>query len=191
MTFPFFLDKNASFFIMFLFFLPSARRMPNIFHGLRRKMREIFRKCAWRSLAVTCPRRSLTVTRVAAGSARPLAVTRVAASGCKWLIFPKSNTASLALGGHSSGCEWLQVADFPKIKYRAACVLNDKNEIMFGGQRIKWKQHDKHGSLISCDQKLAVDQLEEIKVDKQIKDSVPCSPVHHRCKRPTDPFLGN
>ena len=43
-----------------------------------------------RALAVTCGHlRSLAVTC----SRRSLAVTRVAASDCKWLIFPKSNTA--------------------------------------------------------------------------------------------------
>jgi len=59
----------------------------------------------------------------------------------------------------------------------------DKNDIMFVGQRIKWKTHDKHGPYISCDQKLAVDQLEEIKVDKQLKDSMTCSPQMHTAYR--------
>ena len=59
----------------------------------------------------------------------------------------------------------------------------DKNDIMFVGQRIKWKKHEKHGDFISCDQKLAVDQLEEIKVDKQMKDNVPCSPSMHTAYR--------
>jgi len=55
----------------------------------------------------------------------------------------------------------------------------DKNDIMFVGQRIKWKNHENFGSYISCDQKLAVDQLEEIKVEKHRKDNVPCSPSMH------------
>ena len=41
----------------------------------------------------------------------------------------------------------------------------DKNDIMFVGQRIKWKNHENFGNCVSCDQKLAVDQLEEIKVE--------------------------
>lgn len=64
----------------------------------------------------------------------------------------------------------------------------DKNDLMFVGQRKKWEKHDKHGSFISCDQKLAVDQLEEIKVDKQMKDNLT---VNRRCILPTDPFLVN
>ena len=105
MTFPFFFLKRTRLFSScFFLFLPSARRMPNIFHGLRRKMREIFRKCAWRSLAVTCP-----------CPRRSLAVTCGHSSGCRLCA---------ATCGHLRSLEWLQVADFPKIKYRAACVLN-------------------------------------------------------------------
>ena len=88
-------------------------------------MREIFRNCAWRSLAVTCGHSS---------GCRLCAATCGHSSGCKWLQvadFSKikyrvtCSRRSLAVTcGHSSGCEWLQVADFPKIKYRAACVLN-------------------------------------------------------------------
>ena len=72
----------------FFFFLPSARRMPNIFHGLRRKMREIFRKCAWRSLAVTCGH-------------LPSAVSCGHSSGCRLCA---------ATCGHLRSLEWLQVA---------------------------------------------------------------------------------
>ena len=38
----------------------------------------------------------------------------------------------------------------------------DKNDIMLVGQRIKWKTHDKFGPYISVDQKLAVDEVEEV-----------------------------
>ena len=59
----------------------------------------------------------------------------------------------------------------------------DKNDIMFVGQRIKWKTHDKHGPYISCDQKLAVDAVEEIKFDKNLKDNVACNPQMHTAYR--------
>ena len=52
----------------------------------------------------------------------------------------------------------------------------DKNDIIFVGQRIKWKTHDKYGSYISVDQKLAVDAVEEVKIDKTLKDNVQCNP---------------
>ena len=57
----------------------------------------------------------------------------------------------------------------------------DKNDIMFVGQRIKWKTHDKQGPYISCDQKLAVDAVEEIKFDKHLKDNVTVLLVILRC----------
>ena len=50
----------------------------------------------------------------------------------------------------------------------------DKNDIMFVGQRIKWKTHDKQGPYISCDQKLAVDAVEEIKFDKHLTKGQHC-----------------
>jgi len=59
----------------------------------------------------------------------------------------------------------------------------DKIDIMFVGQRITWKNHEKFGNYISCDQKLAVDQLEEIKVEKHMKDNMPCSPSMHTAYR--------
>ena len=59
----------------------------------------------------------------------------------------------------------------------------DKNDIMFVGQRIKWKTHDKYGPYISCDQKLAVDAVEEIKIDKTLKDNIQCNPQLHTAYR--------
>ena len=54
----------------------------------------------------------------------------------------------------------------------------DKNDIMFVGQRIRWKTREKTGPYISVDQKLAVDAVEEIKHDKHLKDSIACDPEH-------------
>ena len=59
----------------------------------------------------------------------------------------------------------------------------DKNDIMFVGQRIKWKTHDKQGPYISCDQKLAVDAVEEIKIAKHLKDNIACNPQMHTAYR--------
>ena len=135
-----------------------------------------------RSLAVTCPRRSLAVT---CGSAQPLAVTCGHSSGCKWLQvadFSKIKyrvtcsrrslavtrvaargglLRSLALGGllrslavtrvaagsarplavtcgHSSGCKWLQVADFSKIKYRVTCSRRSLAVTQVAASGCKW-----------------------------------------------------
>ena len=59
----------------------------------------------------------------------------------------------------------------------------DKNDIMFVGQRIKWKTHDKFGPYISADQKLAVDAVEEIKFEKSLKDNIACTPQLHTAYR--------
>ena len=59
----------------------------------------------------------------------------------------------------------------------------DKNDIMFVGQRIKWKTHDKYGPYISVGQKLAVDAVEEVKIDKSLKDNVQCNPQLHTAYR--------
>ena len=59
----------------------------------------------------------------------------------------------------------------------------DKNDIMFVGQRIKWKTHEKYGSYISVDQKLAVDAVEEVKIDKTLKDNVQRNPQLHTAYR--------
>ena len=59
----------------------------------------------------------------------------------------------------------------------------DKNDIMFVGQRIKWKTHDRYGPYIFVDQKLAVDAVEEVKIDKSLKDNVQCNPQLHTAYR--------
>ena len=54
----------------------------------------------------------------------------------------------------------------------------DKNDIMFVGQRIIWKIHDKYGPYISVGQKLAVDsmQLKKSRSTSLWKDNVQCNP---------------
>lgn len=59
----------------------------------------------------------------------------------------------------------------------------DKDDVMFVGQRIKWKIHAKHGPYINIDQKLAVDAVEEITFNKSLKDDVPCDPSMHTAYR--------
>jgi len=81
-------------------------------------------------------------------------------------------------------CTWQEVLEkrvLTKIRKDFNVGSEDKNDIMFVGQRIK--QHEKNGYYISCDQKLAVDQLEEIKVEKHMKDNNPCSPSMHTAYR--------
>ena len=55
----------------------------------------------------------------------------------------------------------------------------DKDDIMFVGQRIKWKTHDKRRPYVSVDQKLAVDAVEEIKIVGRPKGNLACDPKMH------------
>ena len=57
----------------------------------------------------------------------------------------------------------------------------DKNDIVFIGQRIKWKTHDKYGPYISADQKFAADAVEEIKFEKSLSHSRTKLLVPHSC----------
>eukprot|EP00435_Cladocopium_sp_Y103_P070404 s243_g35.t1 len=59
----------------------------------------------------------------------------------------------------------------------------DKNDVMFVGRRITWKTHGKYGPYISVDQKLAVNAVEEVKIDKTLKDNIQCNPQLHTAYR--------
>ena len=60
----------------------------------------------------------------------------------------------------------------------------DKNDCLFVGQRIQWKQDDKHGCYINdkhgwyinVHQNVAIDKLQEITFDKYLKDDTPLTP---------------
>ena len=51
----------------------------------------------------------------------------------------------------------------------------DKNDCLFVGQRIQWKQDDKHGWHINVHQNVAIDELQEISFDKCLKEDTPRS----------------
>ena len=59
----------------------------------------------------------------------------------------------------------------------------DKNDIMFVGQRIRWTKDKKGYSYIRVDQDLCIDELEEITFDKGLSDSTPCPPSLHTSYR--------
>ena len=52
----------------------------------------------------------------------------------------------------------------------------DKNDCLSVGQRIQWKQDDKHGWYINVHQNVAIDELQEITFDKHLKDDIPLTP---------------
>ena len=55
--------------------------------------------------------------------------------------------------------------------------------IVFVGQRIQWKQDDKHGWYINVHQNVAIDELQEIAFDKHLKDDTPLTPQMHTAYR--------
>ncbi len=69
----------------------------------------------------------------------------------------------------------------------------DKNDVMFVGQRIRWinksgsasadRSGKSSGPHIKIDQSLAIDDLEEMVFDKSLKDNVECTPVLHTAYR--------
>ena len=50
----------------------------------------------------------------------------------------------------------------------------DIDEIVFTGQRIRWK-----GNTLVVDQDKAIEELSEIQFDKALKDEVACNPTLH------------
>ena len=59
----------------------------------------------------------------------------------------------------------------------------DKNDCLFVGQRIQWKQDDKHGWYVNVHQNVAIDELQEITFDKYLKDDTPLTPQMHAAYR--------
>ena len=59
----------------------------------------------------------------------------------------------------------------------------DKNDCLFVGQRIQWKQDGKHGWYINVHQNVAIDELQEITFDKCLKDDSPPTPQMHAAYR--------
>ena len=86
-----------------------------------------------------------------------------------------------------AGDKVLESKVLSSLRNNFAAGSEDKNDIMFVGQRIKWKTHEKYGSYISVDQKLAVDAVEEVKIDKTLKDNM--SSAIHNLILPTVQFL--
>ena len=85
-------------------------------------------------------------------------------------------------------CSW-QATRCLNQRFGLVCVRTlrfgseDKNDIMFVGQRIKWKTQEKYGHYISVDQKLSVDAVEEVKIDNSLKDNAQCNPQLHTAYR--------
>ena len=62
-------------------------------------------------------------------------------------------------------------------------VGSETIDCLFVGQRIQWKQDDKHGWYINAHQNVAIDELQEITFDKYLKDDTPLTPQMHTAYR--------
>ena len=55
----------------------------------------------------------------------------------------------------------------------------DWNDVLFTGQRIRWMKEPQSGPSIEVSQEGAIDELEEIPVEKDIKEDLDCTPTMH------------
>ena len=71
----------------------------------------------------------------------------------------------------------------PMIRKEFQVGSEDKNDIMFVGQRIRWFTHDKYGPYIDVAQTVAIEELSEIPLEKGLPDDRPCTPQQHTAYR--------
>ena len=71
----------------------------------------------------------------------------------------------------------------PMIRKEFQVGSEDKNDIMFVGQRIRWYEDPKHGPYIDVAQTVAIEELSEIPLDKGLPDDRPCTPQQHTAYR--------
>ena len=55
----------------------------------------------------------------------------------------------------------------------------DWNDVTFTGQRIRWIKDSQSGPCIEVSQRKAIDELEEIPVERNTKEDLPCIPAMH------------
>ena len=56
----------------------------------------------------------------------------------------------------------------------------DKNDIMFVGQRIRWINQGQKNGYIQVDQEKKVEELSEVSLDASLRDEQPCTPDYHK-----------
>ena len=59
----------------------------------------------------------------------------------------------------------------------------DWNDVAFTGQRIRWTQDSQNGPYIEVSQNKAIDELEEIPVERNTKEDLQCTPSMHTIYR--------
>ena len=59
------------------------------------------------------------------------------------------------------------------------CDSEDWNDVTFTGQRIRWMKDSQSGSCIEVSQQIAVEEMEEISVERNTKENLHCTPAIH------------
>ncbi|CAE7374757.1 Cpr [Symbiodinium natans] len=86
----------------------------------------------------------------------------------------------LIIAGTPSFLKWF----LARVKEHFTIGHEDKNDLMFTGQRVRWVVDDKGSKkYISIDQKLSVSELEEIVIPKHLKDTDVCDKQLHTSYR--------
>ena len=67
---------------------------------------------------------------------------------------------------------WTHVGNKPKKDYQIGS--EDKNDVVFTGQRIRWQ-----GNTLVVDQDKAVEELAEVHIEKNLSDNIPCTASQH------------
>ena len=62
-------------------------------------------------------------------------------------------------------------------------VSEDWNDVVFAGQRIRWTQDSQNGSYIEVSQDKAINELEEIPVERNTKENLHCTLSMHTMYR--------
>ena len=64
------------------------------------------------------------------------------------------------------------------------------NGVAFTGQRIRWTQDSQNGPYIEVSQDTAIDELEEITVERNTKEDLHCTPSMHTVYRSLHRYIG-
>ena len=59
----------------------------------------------------------------------------------------------------------------------------DWNDVAFTGPRIRWTQDSQHGPFVEVSQNKAIDELEDIPVERTTKEDLHCTPLHTMYRR--------
>ena len=66
----------------------------------------------------------------------------------------------------------------------------DCNDVVFTGQKIRWTRDSTNGPYIEVSEDKAIDELEEIPVERNTKEDLQCTLAMHNMQQPTGTEIG-